>query len=514
MFGRYWKMKNSFENRNTNGKVLRLDDMCWYAILHIILFVAGVLIITIIGSKLGGKFAAKRTSDDKYPGYEFETGDRNKFIGIADNVANLQKNNYKAKEYAVNSVITNLNYSAVVHVKARYKVTPEQGEDGGDVSGIVKNVLVQYQSRLNSDDIFDAAAEAVGSKPEYIADLVKTSVDASASSTGIVEVTIIGGSEEFCRKIEDAVTARVNALVSDISASYGKYSVELLSEDAFTAPNTDVQKYQIDLQNQINNTTNAINSAMNSLTSAQSEYVIELVAGILSENYGITGVYDNEIKEDVKYTAADGSKKKAYTKYGASFSDSAKADAAAAAKASTLKKFKLLSVLAGIILMVFVIGFKYLYGRKLSSAYEPLDYADLTPLVCINGNRFDSFLRAPILKLRYKCMSVLKQGKTISALIAEAESNGVGNIFVATTKLTKSEKSLISELEKKAAEKHIKVTSGEAVDADPAAIKALSEADAIILLEQEGATSKYRFAQELIYLSSKSKNVLGTVVLS
>ena len=58
-------MKNSFENRNTNGKVLRLDDMCWYAILHIILFVAGVLIITIIGSKLGGKFAAKRTLDDK-----------------------------------------------------------------------------------------------------------------------------------------------------------------------------------------------------------------------------------------------------------------------------------------------------------------------------------------------------------------------------------------------------------------------------------------------------------------
>jgi hypothetical protein len=388
---------------------------------------------------------------------------------------NVQIDNQR--DYVADSIFMQINPINEAVTSVQLVVTI----DDANTSGMDSALISSYSQDLRSGEYLVALADELGTKPEYLKELITVSytvseavvvnVSDASGSAGSITVMVIGPSTELTDKIMDYILAEAEVKSVELNSTIAPHTVTIFGKQNY---------YTVD-----NNTRDLQYNAANRIESIQRQI----------------GTFDDSLDEVASKLGVN-SKSSLYAYF--SFDDNSGANPASGGAV----KFAAIGFIAGAFLATLIIVLNYIFGKKFATQ---ANFFARFPWVKKIGVAKPTSKRNGYARFIDKKtgddndLSNENSYKLIAANIKNLTS-GMKKILVTGTADPAKVKELVNALNIQADVKNDFFT-------DPEILESVSEYDGIILVEQRSYSNRKLIAEELKLIANTNTKLIGAVVI-
>lgn len=400
----------------------------------------------------------------------------NRAAGVINSIESINKQIENQREYLSESILMQIDSKNESVTTAQLIVSV----DDNRINGIVNALITSYSQDLLSGDYLSELANELGTKQEYLTELISVKFGAATSvvvntdecgSADIFTITVIGPNSDYTDSIMDCILEEIDDTYVVLEDTMILHTITLAGRQSF---------YMVD-----NNTRDLQYSAANRFDSLQKQI----------------GNYDSSLGE---IASKLGVKNKA-SLY-AYFLDNG-GDLEGSALGSAIKN-SLIWFIVGVIFVVIIVVLNYIWGKKFSTQSK---FFGRFPSVYRIGvvkpqNRHSSpHMLVDIITGDDTRMSVEASNKLMAANIKNL-TLGMKRVLITGTADINRIEGLIKELGISADVK------GNIFD-NPDYLEAVSTYDGVILVEQRNYSDCRLIAAELELLANASTKLIGAIII-
>ena len=382
----------------------------------------------------------------------------------------FEKTYAEQERYAVDSIYINLDANRIPMAVLNYYVDNKYENEypvisSRDNTGEIKEAVC---ARAKTDVVCDKIAEATGysDKKEYISELIKVSTqhDKEETDKNLVIIKIYGPDTEFVKKASECVKEELDVSAGELTASLGKFDLNLVSEDYITTTDTELFNQQRTAAQSMAN----INTSLDDFSDKLDADVLNY-ARIRSEQLLYDDKTDNS-SEDVVEAPSELS----------------------STKPSVSKKYVLAGMILGAFLVAAVVTIWYIINNKL------IDENDLARNYDVNYlGKLD------------------KDNKSVDMIAAKIKLaiDGSNNVLIAGSVDDESISDAIDGISKKLSNEKINVIKGKSLITDADTLMKMVESSFVVLVEQPKKSLYSDIYEEIELIKKNNKNVAGVVIV-
>lgn len=373
-------------------------------------------------------------------------------------VASARQNIENQRSYLENSVLMQIDpyscYEAVLsmYVETDYQILPGMSYQNPDKTA---SAVYAYQSVAQSSQTLNALAQALGSQSQYVSELLIATIP--EETDGTLEVRIATPDEQTAWQLLEVLQAQLEGAYDQVAQAVTEHTVrsmELSVTETVNLTLADAQKKEL----------NRVSELMTSMQEAQAK-----LAGL---------------KAPAVQTVS---------------------------RSSVVKKaviFAVLGAVAGAFLTVCVIWVAHITSGKIYSAQTLLDRTGVKTLCCVSSGKkkcpLDRFLR----RLEGRTEADMQtQAQLLETDIRYRAKEA--SVLVTGSGSKESRQALVQALGKSG----LQVRDCGSILTDPAALQALSECGAVVLVERCGASRYDSVNKQQEMIEDYNKQLLGCVLL-
>lgn len=240
---------------------LNIKDLCFACLKKIwIMLIAGA----ILGGALFTYYVSqvKKTSDTlditkKLSASETSAQYEQRVLNIqraktyAEMIENTNLQIEYEKNYINNSLYMQIDPDNVYQSLAQFTLSIENN----DVNGLDNAIFSAYEHEVKYGTIWDDYAAEIGTKPDYIKELISFSTSAASDSfisidniadkTGSIFISVTGPSREFVDDVMNRVIDRVNEVYIDVNSTVAQHSISFVGMQQFVKMDNGIRETQL-----------------------------------------------------------------------------------------------------------------------------------------------------------------------------------------------------------------------------------------------------------------------------
>ena len=411
----------------------------------------------------------------------------------AKNIATYYEQIQTQRVYNAKSILQTINWTNVSSRESFYRVTLRGKAKYSDLLVLAES----FKSRLASDELYSKIAKEMGTEADFVKELVdvqysipqlnesstafisaaagenETSDENAAGTlinynTFILNVQSKGPDLDFCQKIQDYAQTLINTNSSDLSEQIGENTVAYIQTVSNISRDEEIRDAQLNNAIEIEDGYySLIDAAKEKLTKDEVNYVDALAILYEEEN----GSRQKTEKENKSYLS------KRYIAYG---------------------------MIGGMALGLIFWAVLYVFGGAVSNPWEMEDNYRLKTILYAGSEKRLKGFDALFYKWRFHSGLVVKDTDFIEVMkaeiLTEAQEKKIRKVVLTGTSLTESDKKLISRLEEDLKSAGIETAVGSMIMYSPELIVSSANADAAVILERLGVSSKGLIREEVKYM--------------
>ena len=220
--------------------------------------------------------------------YELRVQNINRARVYVEMISNLSKQIDHQRTYIGESLYMQIDAENVYQSTAQITLTLENS----DVNGVDSALFGAYDRDIKAGNYLDEYAKQIGTKPDYIKELISFSstaanntiinVDSDVDRVGSMYINIYGPSREFCDDVMNLVINEINTVYDVLNGSVAKHTISLVGVQQFQKIDNNIRDGQISHTNTINTLQNQIASYNDQLDKVAKELGVSSKEEILS----------------------------------------------------------------------------------------------------------------------------------------------------------------------------------------------------------------------------------------
>ncbi len=394
------------------------------------------------------------------------------------------------KDYIANSLYMKIDPNNVYQSTAQLTLTLKNN----DTNGLDKAIFSAYEREIKYGNTWDEYAEQIGTRPDYIKELISFSTSAAGDSfisvdnvpdkIGSIFINVTGPSQEFVDEVMDHIIVRVNEVYVDVNSSVAPHSISLVG----------IQRL-IKMDNGIRDTQLGHTSRIQSLLANISSYNESI--GSLAKDLGVSKNALLNLVMNHDFTEVDGIPTEVSEKE-LSRKDNIKPNL----------KYIGIGFAAGALIVAFVVVLFYIFSRKVKTQAQFFGVFVSVRKIGVmkpiyKRSKYSAFIDV-------KAEDDSKQSKeNINKLISANYSNLTKNcnkVLITGTGDAKVMEEAVKAL-------GIKGDFKPDIFSNPDVLKAVPDYDGVVLLEQRKVSLYKNVTNEIDLISNGGTEILGAIII-
>ncbi len=485
-------------SKNESSEVyIKVRDLIYVLLKNLgIILIAGIVLG---GALFGYRFAKKTTTanvldttvrisaSETDKEYQTRVGNVERARDIVDAIGELNEQIDNQRHYVSDSVFMKIDPENEYESTTQILITLEDSS----TSGLDMALVSAYERDIRGGSFLDEYSEKIGTRPDYVKELIIFTSDAPEYSFISVNnyaismyIRVYGPTYEFTKDVMDLVIAEVQGINAELSKSVAPHKVTVLGTQEVVKYDPQSRDYQVNHTGKLETLQKQIATYYDSLDS---------VADVL-------GVKRNDIInyfEANERVVVDGIP-----------SDYAESDVSTMSMIKSSLKYAVLGFLAGAFIVVLFYILKYIFGKKIITQAQFFSvFGGIKKIGVLkpSGNRCKYTEFIEIKAEDDSRMSADNTKKLISANYGNL-TRDLGKVLITGTADKKKMDETVKAL-------GLKGDYKPDIFSDPDILTAVPDYDGVVLIEQRGVSTFKNVSNEIELISNGGTKIVGAVII-